>query len=110
MISAESCGRGSIGSCFSLSLILVLLIAEKKRAKFKVKVFKNVFPMFSGSQSTRLLSVYAFQSAALTIWNKLPAMPLHPLAGPVLSPAKPLPHLIEHLWNEHSGISISADP
>lgn len=91
MFSAECLGRGSIGSCFSLSLIvLVLLIGEEKRAK--LKVFKNIFPMFSGSQSTGVLSVYRFQSAALTIWNELPAMPVHPVAGPVLSPPKPLPY------------------
>lgn len=33
--------------------------------------------MFSGSQSTRLLSVYPFQSAALTIWNELPVTSSH---------------------------------
>lgn len=36
-------------------------------------------------------------------------MPFHPAIGPVLSPAITLPHLFEHLRDEHWGISISAD-
>jgi len=84
-------------------------LEEKKRAKIILKVFKNVFPMFSGSQSARLLSVYPFQSAALAIWNELPALPLRPVPGPVLSPATPLPHLIEHPRDEQSGVSRDVD-
>lgn len=70
-ISAECLGLGSVGSCFSLSLIAVVLNGKqtnKKKAKFQLNVFKNIFPMFSGSQNNRLLSVYPFQSAALTLW------------------------------------------
>lgn len=85
MGSAECLGCGSRGSWFSLSLIVLILLAGGKK---KRDFYENVFPMFSGRQSNRFLSVDPFQSAALTLWNELPAMPLQPVAGPILSPAK----------------------
>lgn len=45
--------------------------------------------MFSGNQNTRLLSVYPFQSATLTVQNELPSIPLHP--------TKHLPHIISSI-------------